>query len=126
LEDLELDEGILCLLFNHVESEILGNPLVLRVVSEIGVGINDVYVDTDLEKKGITDCKFASLDAIDPGHLPYNHHLNSMPNCLFTPHICSATRTTRKRMAEIACENLLAGLDGIKLPLCANPEIYNK
>jgi glyoxylate reductase len=66
----------------------------------------------------------AALDATDPEPLPYNHPLFDMPNCLITPHIGSATRTTRKRMAEMACENLLAGLESNKLPYCANPEIY--
>ena len=66
----------------------------------------------------------AALDATDPEPLPSHHPLFDMPNCLITPHIGSATRTTRKRMAEMACENLLAGLNGKKLPYCANPEVY--
>jgi glyoxylate reductase len=67
----------------------------------------------------------AALDVTDPEPLPPNHPLFDMPNCLITPHIGSATRNTRKRMAEMACENLLAGLDGKKLPYCANVEIYD-
>jgi phosphoglycerate dehydrogenase-like enzyme len=67
----------------------------------------------------------AALDVTDPEPLPPNHPLFDMPNCLITPHIGSATRNTRKRMAEMACENLLAGLDGKKLPYCANIEIYD-
>jgi glyoxylate reductase len=66
----------------------------------------------------------AALDVTDPEPLPTNHPLFDMPNCLITPHIGSATRNTRRRMAEMACENLLAGLEGKKLPYCANPEIY--
>jgi phosphoglycerate dehydrogenase-like enzyme len=66
----------------------------------------------------------AALDATDPEPLPPSHALFGMPNCLITPHIGSATRTTRQRMAEMACENLLAGLEGKKLPYCGNPEIY--
>ena len=31
---------------------------------------------------------------------------------------------TRKNMAELACTNLLAGLNGARLPHCANPEVY--
>jgi glyoxylate reductase len=43
---------------------------------------------------------------------------------LIVPHIGSATQNTRRRMAELACENLLAGLEGRRLPNCVNPEIY--
>jgi glyoxylate reductase len=66
----------------------------------------------------------AALDVTDPEPLPSTHPLYTLPNCLVLPHIGSATRGTRKRMAEMACENLLAGLSGQRLPHCANPEVY--
>jgi len=66
----------------------------------------------------------AALDVTDPEPLPPNHPLYSLPNCLIVPHIGSATRGTRRRMAEMACENLLAGLEGRRLPYCVNPEVY--
>jgi glyoxylate reductase len=66
----------------------------------------------------------AALDVTDPEPLPPENPLFNLPNCLIVPHIGSATRDTRKKMAEMACENLLAGLDGKKLPYCVNPEIY--
>jgi glyoxylate reductase len=66
----------------------------------------------------------AALDVTDPEPLPPNHPLYSLPNCLIVPHIGSATENVRRRMAEMACENLLAGLEGIPLPYCVNPEIY--
>jgi glyoxylate reductase len=68
----------------------------------------------------------AALDVTDPEPLPPNHPLYDLPNCLIVPHIGSATRGTRRRMAEMACENLLAGLQGKPLPNCANPEVYKK
>jgi len=58
----------------------------------------------------------AALDVTDPEPLPPNHPLFALPNCLIIPHIGSATYGTRRRMAEMACENLLAGLEGQKLP----------
>lgn len=67
----------------------------------------------------------AALDVTDPEPLPPSHVLYSMPNCFILPHIGSATHGTRKRMAEMACENLLAGLEGIRLPNCVNPEVYS-
>jgi glyoxylate reductase len=66
----------------------------------------------------------AALDVTDPEPLPSDHPLYKLPNCLIVPHIGSATHGTRRRMAEMACENLLAGLDGRKLPFCVNPEVY--
>jgi phosphoglycerate dehydrogenase-like enzyme len=66
----------------------------------------------------------AALDVTDPEPLPPGNPLFTLPNCLIVPHIGSATHFTRKKMAEMACENLLAGLVGIKLPYCVNPEIY--
>lgn len=67
----------------------------------------------------------AGLDVTDPEPLPPNHPLFTLPNCLILPHIGSANESTRKKMAEMTCENLIAGLYGRKLPYCANPEIYS-
>jgi len=66
----------------------------------------------------------AALDVTDPEPLPSEHALFSLDNCLITPHIGSATRNTRRRMAERAAENLIAGLQGRRLPFCANPQVY--
>jgi glyoxylate reductase len=66
----------------------------------------------------------AALDVTDPEPLPPEHPLFGLPNCLITPHIGSATWNTRRRMAELACQNLLAGLEGRRLIHCVNPEVY--
>jgi lactate dehydrogenase-like 2-hydroxyacid dehydrogenase len=66
----------------------------------------------------------AALDVTDPEPLPPSHPLYNLPNCLIVPHIGSATWNTRRRMAELACQNLLAGLKGERLPHCANPAVY--
>lgn len=58
----------------------------------------------------------AALDVTDPEPLPPDHALYHLPNCFIVPHIGSATWETRRRMAEMACENLLAGLEGRPLP----------
>ena len=67
----------------------------------------------------------AALDVTDPEPLPPDHPLYGLPNCLIVPHIGSATQQTRRKMAELACENLLAGLRGDRLPFCVNPEVYS-
>jgi lactate dehydrogenase-like 2-hydroxyacid dehydrogenase len=66
----------------------------------------------------------AALDVTDPEPFPADHPLYRMPNCLIVPHIGSATERTRRKMAEITCENMLAGLEGRRLPFCANPDVY--
>jgi phosphoglycerate dehydrogenase-like enzyme len=54
----------------------------------------------------------AALDVTDPEPLPGDHALLDAPNLLVVPHIGSATHATRGRMADIAVDNLLAGLAG--------------
>jgi lactate dehydrogenase-like 2-hydroxyacid dehydrogenase len=66
----------------------------------------------------------AGLDVTDPEPLPPDDPLYSLSNCLILPHIGSATVNTRRRMAELACDNLLAGLRGVPLPHYANPAVY--
>lgn len=58
----------------------------------------------------------AGLDVTSPEPLPPDHPLFSTANCLITPHIGSAAEGTRRAMAQLACENLLAGLQGLPLP----------
>jgi glyoxylate reductase len=54
----------------------------------------------------------AALDVTDPEPLPRDHPLLRLDNVIITPHLGSATVQTRRRMAEISVENLLAGLSG--------------
>jgi glyoxylate reductase len=58
----------------------------------------------------------AALDVTDPEPLPLEDPLWQAPNLLVVPHIGSATWTARERMAEIAVDNILAGLAGEPLP----------
>jgi lactate dehydrogenase-like 2-hydroxyacid dehydrogenase len=58
----------------------------------------------------------AALDVTDPEPLPPDHPLLSIPNLLVLPHVGSATHPTRERMADVAVDNLLAGLAGRPLP----------
>jgi glyoxylate reductase len=83
-------------------------------------------VDTAALQQALTQgwIRAAALDVTDPEPLPPDHPLYTLPNCLIVPHIGSATHQTRRRMAELACLNLLAGLSGQHLPHCVNPEVY--
>lgn len=66
----------------------------------------------------------AGLDVTDPEPLPPDHPLYQLPNCIILPHIGSGTIQTRRKITEMTCENLLAGLYGQQLPYCANREVY--
>ena len=63
----------------------------------------------------------AALDVTDPEPLPADHPLLTAPNLIVLPHVGSATTTTRERMADLAVDNLLAGLAGRPLPHEAPP-----
>ena len=67
----------------------------------------------------------AALDVTDPEPLPADHPLLGAPNLLVVPHVGSATHATREAMADLAVDNLLAGLAGERLPRCVNPEVYD-
>jgi glyoxylate reductase len=68
----------------------------------------------------------AGLDVTDPEPLPADHPLLEAPNLVVAPHIGSATHRTREAMAHMAVDNLLAALDGKRMPHCANPEVYER
>ncbi len=54
----------------------------------------------------------AGLDVFEKEPLPPTHPLCKLSNVVLAPHIASASRATRDRMAVIAATNLLAGLKG--------------
>lgn len=84
-------------------------------------------VDTDAlyEALAANRIAYAALDVTEPEPLPGDHKLLTLSNCLVVPHIGSASIATRRRMAVLTAENLLAGLRGERLPNCVNPEVYD-
>lgn len=66
----------------------------------------------------------AALDVTDPEPMPGDDPLLTLDNCLVVPHIASASRATRGKMAAMAAANLIAGVRGERLPNPVNPEIY--
>jgi glyoxylate reductase len=75
-------------------------------------------VDSDALIHALRDGRIAgaALDVTDPEPLPAGHPLLEVPNLLVLPHLGSATHATRERMADMAVDNLLAGLAGEPMP----------
>jgi glyoxylate reductase len=68
----------------------------------------------------------AGLDVTDPEPPRMDNPLLTLPNCVIAPHIASATVQTRNAMAEIAADNLIAGVTGQPLRAWVNPEVGPK
>ena len=75
-----------------------------------------------LEEKRIAG---AALDVyerepqVEPG-------LINLPNVVLTPHLGSAARDTRERVAVILVDNVIAVIEGRRPPNLYNPEVYEK
>jgi glyoxylate reductase len=68
----------------------------------------------------------AALDVTDPEPIPPDDPLVGLENCLIVPHIASASRATRSKMAEMAAANVIAGVRGERIPTPVNPEVYHR
>lgn len=90
-------------LINTARGPVVDEKALLSVLQEgkiAGAGL-DVYEDEPRLTPGLVD----------------------LENVVLLPHVGSATVETRQRMAEMAADNLLAGLAGQKPPNCLNPEV---
>ncbi|GLH04742.1 uncharacterized protein GBIM_10387 [Gryllus bimaculatus] len=100
----------------------------LRVVSTMSAGYDHVDVAAARARGvalghtpgvlagAVAEIFGAGLDVTTPEPLPPDHELFELDNCIITPHIGSATYGTRTKMALLAARNILAGLNGEKLP----------
>jgi glyoxylate reductase len=79
-------------------------------------------VDTDALYHALTNVQiaYAALDVTDPEPLSADHKLLTLPNIIIAPHIASATITSRTKMALMAVDNLIAGVNGEPLPFPVN------
>lgn len=68
----------------------------------------------------------AGLDVTNPEPMKWDNPLLSLPNAAVLPHIGSATLETRDGMADMAAQNIIAGLKGEKIPFPVNPGIYKE
>ena len=63
----------------------------------------------------------AALDVTDPEPIPMDSPLVGRDDCVIVPHIASASRATRGKMAAMAAANLVAGVRGEPLPTPVPP-----
>jgi glyoxylate reductase len=110
------------------ETHHLINVEALREMRPTAILINTArgpIVDQQALRHALTkgEIAAAALDVTDPEPLPAGDPLLNMPNAIITPHIGSATKTARERMADMAVDNLLAGLEGRPMPHQANPGV---
>ena len=71
-------------------------------------------VDTEALTEALSADRIAgaALDVTDPEPLGSSHPLRSLQNVVLCPHLGSATFQARKRMTEMAAENMVRGLKG--------------
>ena len=75
-----------------------------------------VETDALVAALGADAIAYAALDVTDPEPIRSDHPLVTDPRCTVIPHLGSSTLGTRAAMAELAAENLLAGLAGGPMP----------
>ncbi|MFP3903800.1 MAG: 2-hydroxyacid dehydrogenase [Armatimonadota bacterium] len=82
-------------------------------------------IDQDALVKALQENRIAgaALDVTEPEPLPDDSPLHELDNVILAPHIGSASRQTRNKMARMAAANLLAGVKGEELPNCVNPDV---
>jgi glyoxylate reductase len=68
----------------------------------------------------------AALDVTDPEPPAPEDPILRLENLTIVPHIGSASHATRDKMAQMAAENLLAGLSGRRPPYLVNPEVLEQ
>lgn len=81
--------------------------------------VDDVALAAALRARRIAA---AGLDVFE-GEPKVHPDLLAVPNVVLTPHIASATERTRRAMADLAADNLIAALTGGTPPTPVNPEV---
>jgi gluconate 2-dehydrogenase len=84
--------------------------------------VDDVALGQALRERRIAA---AALDVFE-GEPAVHPGLLEVPNVVLTPHIASATVATRRRMAELAADNLIAALTGGVPPTPVNPQVLRR
>ena len=107
--ELDLMKPTACLI-NVSRGPVVDEEALVRALQagKIGGAALDVFEDEPAMKPGLADC--ATSD--------------DTPPTVLVPHIGSATRDTRNKMATMAATNAIAHLTGEEAPNCVNPGVY--
>lgn len=100
------------------EFELMG-PDSYLINSSRGPVIDEAALYNALKNETI---RGAALDVTEEEPIPDDSPLLELDNVVIVPHIGSASRQTRNKMARMAAANLIAGITGEPLPNCVNPE----
>ncbi len=87
----------------------LMKPSAIFINASRGRIVDEAALIEALQRKTIYG---AGLDVFEQEPLPIDSPLLQLPNVVALPHIGSATHETRRAMAELAVDNLIAGLRG--------------
>jgi glyoxylate reductase len=114
------DHIVVCLPLSDETRGLLGPSAFARMKSSANL-VNIArgpIVDADALVQALIlgQIRCAALDVTDPEPLPPDHALLTIPNCIVVPHLGSATERTRVAMADLAADNLLAGISGDPMP----------
>jgi glyoxylate reductase len=91
----------------------LMKPNAVFINSSRGTNVDEAALYEALKNKEIWA---AGLDVFEEEPVSQNHPLLTLPNVTVLPHIGSASVATRTKMALIAAENLIAGMENKELP----------
>ncbi len=93
-------------LIDREELSLMKKSSILINTSRGGI-VNEVALYDALKKN---DIWAAGLDVFKEEPIPLDHPLLTLPNVVVLPHIGSASKKTRTKMAEVAADNLIEGL----------------
>jgi len=94
-------------------------PTAILVNVSRGPVVDERALEQALERRQIWA---AGLDVWETEPIRSDHPLLRFPNVVALPHIASASVATRTRMATLAAENLIAGVNGQRPQTLLNPE----
>ena len=107
-------------LFGEKQFELM-KPSGILINTARGPIVDPLALHSALQKGSIA---YAALDVTESEPIHPHDPLLGLENIIITPHIASASKYARTKMATMAAENLIAGLKGEHLPNCVNPEVF--
>ena len=125
----EVDHLVLVLPYSASSHHAIGAPelaLMKRTATLTNVARGGIVDDAALAQ-ALRDRRIAAaaLDVFE-GEPQVHPELLKVANVVLTPHIASATVATRRAMANLAVDNLIAALTGAPPPSLINPEVLDQ